>query len=77
MEKQVFTVKEFIQTLGISRSAAYKMIAAGRVQTIRLNHKILIPAVWVEKLLRGEHEKKDPAAVAGQGVKAIVFTVKL
>ena len=54
MEKQVFTVKEFIQTLGISRSAAYKMIAAGRVQTIRLNHKISIPAVWVEKLLRGE-----------------------
>ena len=54
MEKQVFTVKEFIQTLGISRSAAYKMIAAGREQTIRQNHHIWIPAVWVEKLLRGE-----------------------
>lgn len=54
MEKKVITVKEFIQAMGISRSAAYKMIAAGQVQIIRLNHKILIPVVWVEKLLRGE-----------------------
>ncbi|MHC1761545.1 MAG: helix-turn-helix domain-containing protein [Negativicutes bacterium] len=54
MEKKVLTVKEFMQIMGISRSAAYQMIAAGRVQVIRLNHKILIPSVWVEKLLRGE-----------------------
>ena len=49
MTKDFFSVKEFIQITGISRSQAYKLIDI-EIPTIRLGRKVLIPAWFIRKL---------------------------
>ena len=47
----VFTVTETARLLGISRSHAYDLIAAGDLRHLRLGRRIVIPRHTIETLL--------------------------
>jgi excisionase family DNA binding protein len=51
MEKTTWTVKEFMEITGSSRSFTYKLINNGQIVTIRLGRKLLIPGWFVRKLM--------------------------
>lgn len=50
-ETLTMTVDTMRITLGISRSHAYAMVAEGRIPSIRLGNKIVIPKRAVDELL--------------------------
>lgn len=52
MEKRVIDIKEFIKMTGISRAHAYNLAKAGKIKTLKLGRRILIPVSEVEALLR-------------------------
>jgi excisionase family DNA binding protein len=49
--KQVFTVSEAADVLGISRTLAYDLVAKGQLPTIRLGRRIVVPALALHALL--------------------------
>jgi len=51
LDKKLMTVKDFMAITGISRSFAYKLIKTGRINSVSLGRKILIPVSAVEQLL--------------------------
>lgn len=52
MEKLLLRIDEITEILGISRSQAYKMVAAGEIPSLKIGKAIRIPAdrlkAWVE-----------------------------
>ena len=50
-ERKTVSVKEAGRILGISRGAAYAYANAGRIPTIRLGRRILVPKAALDKLL--------------------------
>ena len=52
--KDVLTVAETAQVLRIAAITVYKAIEAGRIPSIRLGDRHLIPVVQLKKLLAGE-----------------------
>lgn len=57
--RQVFTVSEAADVLGISRTLAYDLVAKGQLPAIRLGRRIVVPAQALHALLT--------AASDGQG----------
>lgn len=54
IQKQTYSVPEAAKILGIGRSLAYEIAAAGQIPTIRIGKRILIPIAGLEKFLSGE-----------------------
>jgi excisionase family DNA binding protein len=48
------TVQECANLAGISRNTAYALVAQGKIKSVRLGKRILIPRQGLEKLLNGE-----------------------
>lgn len=53
MEERVLTVKEFARVMKISDSLAYKMCREGKVKTVRLGDRYLIPVKVLDEILAG------------------------
>lgn len=54
MPKLTMTVEEAAEALGIGRSLAYKMARDGRLPTVRLGRRLLVPVSRLDDMLRGE-----------------------
>jgi len=52
--RRVFSVPESAEILGISRSTAYELVGAGKLRSIRLGRRILVPMRAIEALIEGE-----------------------
>ena len=50
MQQDVFTVKETMQILRISRSHVYRLLGS-EIPIIRMGRKILVPAKYIRKLI--------------------------
>ena len=55
ISKGVLSINEAMNVLGISRSLAYRLVKEGKLPTIRLGRKILIPVSALEKILSTEN----------------------
>jgi excisionase family DNA binding protein len=53
-ERRTVSVEEAARMLGISRGAAYAYANTGRIPTIRLGKRLLVPSAALEKLLQGD-----------------------
>lgn len=53
VERQVYSVEEAAQVLGVSRSHLYEQIRLGRVPCVRIGRRMLVPVTAVERLLNG------------------------
>ena len=49
--KQVLTVSEAAEVLGISRSLAYELVARHEIPAIRLGRRIVVPRQAIKELL--------------------------
>lgn len=52
MDKATISVPETAKLLGISRNLAYELARTGRLPTLRLGRRLLVPRVALEELLR-------------------------
>jgi len=52
-EKKVLTVEELAKELGISINLAYRQVRQGKIYSIKLGDRYLIPIKTLEKLLSG------------------------
>jgi excisionase family DNA binding protein len=59
--KEVLTVRETAQVMRVSEPTIYKAIREGRIPSIRLGDRHLIPRVRLQALLNGEGEGKAAA----------------
>jgi len=58
--RQVLTVPEVAQALGISRSLCYQLVASGQLPHIRLGKRIVIPRSSINRILeRAESHASD------------------
>lgn len=57
IEKRTLSVEEAAQFLGIGRSAAYEWVRTGRIPSVRLGRKFLIPVAALERLLESAEHK--------------------
>lgn len=51
LPRMLVSVTEAARTLGVSRSFAYELVAAGVLRSIRLGRRILIPVSALEDLI--------------------------
>lgn len=51
---RAYTIQGFCKAYGVSRSTTYNLIAAGRLPSVRLAGRRLIPADGAEALIRQE-----------------------
>lgn len=51
---RAYRVRDFCQAFGVSRSTVYNLMADGRLKTVLIAGRRLIPADAAEALLRGE-----------------------
>lgn len=54
--KQIFSVMEAAQYLGISKSLAYRLVNEGEIPAIKLGKRLLIPATAIDKLIEIKDE---------------------
>jgi len=61
-ERLTFSVSETARVLGISRGLAYEMVREGKIPSIRLGKRFLVPRRALESMLANPQESKhDPA----------------
>ncbi len=53
MDRQVLSVEEAAQALSIGRGLAYQMVAEGKIPSIRLGRRLLIPKARIDRMLAG------------------------
>lgn len=53
-QPRAYGVRDFCKAFGVSRSTVYNLMADGRLRTVRVAGRRLIPADAAEALLRGE-----------------------
>ena len=52
-DRQVLTVAESAQVLGLSRNSIYRLAQTGKIRTARTGvRRVLVPRVEVERILR-------------------------
>ena len=56
LERRAYRVSEFCTAFGLSRSTVYNLMADGRLRTVRIAGRRLIPADAAEALLRDQHD---------------------
>ena len=49
-EKNLFGLQESSEALGVSRSLIRKLVRTGKLQSVRINRRVLIPAAEVQRL---------------------------
>jgi len=54
-DRLVFTVNEARQKLGISRGLTYEAIRTGKIPSIRIGRRILIPKAALQRLLEKDN----------------------
>ncbi|MGO9543430.1 MAG: helix-turn-helix domain-containing protein [Rhodomicrobium sp.] len=54
IEARALRIKDAAQAYGISRSLIYKMMGDGRLRTVKIGRRRLIPVAAIEALLEGE-----------------------
>ena len=67
-EKLVYSPKEVGELLGLGRSSTYEALAEGRIPSIRVGRKLLIPKAGLIKLLQGEAEPVEVEAEHTAGI---------
>ncbi len=67
-DPETFTVEEAARKLNIGRSLAYQLARSGELPTLRLGHRIVVPKVQLEALLRGGRQVADMRALGREGV---------
>jgi excisionase family DNA binding protein len=50
-ERRAFSVEETADTLGLSRSTAYRLIAKGKLATLKIGGRRLVPVGAIDVLL--------------------------
>ncbi|MFC2033930.1 helix-turn-helix domain-containing protein [Chloroflexota bacterium] len=58
-DKKVLTVKELAEELRISINLAYREVREGKIYSIKVGDRYLIPRKALDKLLSGEKEISD------------------
>ncbi len=53
-ERKTLTVAEAGEALGIGRNQAYKAVHDGKIPSIKIGKRLLVPKVGLDKLLAGE-----------------------
>lgn len=56
-EKRALTIKEWCAAYGPSRSSVYKMMNAGKLRTVKIAGRRLIPIEAAEELLKSGDER--------------------
>jgi len=51
LDKAALTVPEMGAVLGIGRNAAYQLVREGRVRSLRIGRRIVVPASAIRELL--------------------------
>jgi excisionase family DNA binding protein len=51
-DKRALRIKEFCEAYGLSRSTAYKLMATGKLKTVRVGGRRLVPIEAAEALLK-------------------------
>lgn len=70
-EPQVLTVPEVAEVLRISRSRAYDLVGEGRLRSVRVGRRLLVPRWAVQELLGGEvHEPLRACGYCGDAATA-------
>ncbi len=59
VERQTLSVEEAAVYLGISRWLAYKMAQDGRMPTVRLGARWVVPRAALDRLLESASERSD------------------
>jgi excisionase family DNA binding protein len=57
-ERLTFTVDECAKKLGIGRQLAYDQVRAGRIPSIKVGRRLLIPRRSLEKLLNSSENRQ-------------------
>ncbi len=55
-DRLVFTVNEARQKLGISRGLTYEAVRTGKIPSIRIGRRILIPKAALQRLLEKDSQ---------------------
>jgi excisionase family DNA binding protein len=54
LKRRGLSVEEARQTLGISRASIYRLMAAGKLMTVKLGSRRIIPVAALDALLGGD-----------------------
>ena len=54
MTRQVLTIPEVCEALGIGRNQAYEAIHRGEIPSIRIGRRLVVPKVAFERMLAGD-----------------------
>lgn len=65
IEKQTYTVSEAALILGIGTSTCWEQVHLGRIPTLRLGKRVVVPKAVIAKML----EAATPRDAAGTGSK--------
>lgn len=52
-ERQTFSVREAAKVLGLGRNTTYDLVKDGKIRSLGLGRKVLIPRREVERILAG------------------------
>jgi excisionase family DNA binding protein len=55
-DRLALSIEETSSLLGISRSLGYELAAQGRIPTVRLGRRVVVPRAALERLLAGDYE---------------------
>lgn len=51
IERKAYTVPEVAKMLGMSRSSAYESVGKGEIPSVRIGHRLVVPAKALDELL--------------------------
>jgi excisionase family DNA binding protein len=60
--KLTLTVMEAAELLGIGRSTAYEAVASGKIPTLTIGHRKLVPRVALMRMIEDASVPKTPEA---------------
>ena len=62
-ERQTYKVEEAAKILGIGRNLAYELVRSGKIPSLRLGRRIVVPKGAFDRLLSGDGaERQTPDA---------------
>lgn len=59
-EKKVLTVMEAAKELGISKGSAYEAARTGKIPTIRIGRRLIVPRAALDRMLEQAGEPRPP-----------------
>jgi excisionase family DNA binding protein len=60
--KRAYAPQELVEMLGLSRGTIYALLAEGRIRSVRVGRRIVVPSEAVDEFLRSEEAGGNPAA---------------